>query len=314
MHGKKNVLVTGGLGNLGSWISRYLAQKGYKIFILSQSAKYELEGIEYTLIEADITDSHSLKKLEVITIDYCVHLASFNEFFLPDYPQKALQINTLGTRNLLEVLSKKSIKHFIYFSTFHVYGVNEGIINEESPLMPKNDYASTHLFAEYYCSQFKSTHDLNYTILRLTNSYGCPMDNNSNKWYLALNDLTQSAYKHKEILLQSNGEVQRDFIYMEDVASVVEKLLQKAPTNTIYNLSAKKSYKILELAKMVQSVYQQRYNVLLSIKINSKDTTLYEDLVVDNNKLKQLVGYNSTIMFTQEINKIFNLLDMKHER
>lgn len=313
MHG--NVLITGGLGNLGSWISKYLAQKGYKIFILSRSDKYELEGIEYTLIEADITDNHSLKKLEAITIDYCVHLASFNEFFLPDYPQKALLINTLGTRNLLEVLSKKNIKHFIYFSTFHVYGVNKGIINEESPLMPKNDYASTHLFAEYYCSQFKSTHDLNYTILRLTNSYGCPMDIiNSNKWYLALNDLTLSAYKHKKILLQSNGEAQRDFIYMEDVANVVDKLLQKFPTNAIYNLSAKKSYKILELAKMVQSIYQQRYNALLPIKINSKDKTVYEDLIVDNNKLKQLIDYDSSIMFTQEINKIFNLLEMKYER
>ena len=78
--------------------------------------------------------------------------------------------------------------------------------NHPTELNPKNDYASTHLFAEYYVKQFGLTHGLQYTILRLTNSYGSPTFVDSNKWYLVLNDLTRSAYENGRIIIKSNGK------------------------------------------------------------------------------------------------------------
>jgi len=309
MHGKENVLITGGLGNLGSWISRYLANKGYTVYILSRHATYQIDGIRYVLIEADITSLESLENALDFEVNYCIHAASFNEFFLDGYPKKALDVNVLGTRNLLEVLSKKNLKHFIYFSTFHVYGVSSGNITEKSSLKPKNDYASTHLFAEYYIQQFSFTHDINYSILRLTNSYGCPVNINSDKWYLVLNDLVKSAYENKEILLNSNGEASRDFIHMNDVASIVEKLLQINPMNEIFNLSSMKSIKIIEIARMVQKVYKKRYNLDINIFINDKDKYHYDSLIVDNSKLQNKIPYDISDKFIDEINAIFTLLE-----
>ncbi len=306
MSGK--VLVTGGLGNLGSYIVSTLAKCGYDVYVLTRKEKYKLD-VKYHIIEADITDISSLEKNLDFDLDFCVHTASFNEFFLPNYPQLALNINTLGTRNLLEVLAKRGLKHFLYFSTFHVYGASGGIVDENSPINPKNDYASTHLFAEYYVKQFFFTHKINYTIIRLTNSYGVPLYKGTDKWYLVINDLSKVAFETKQIIIKSNGEAKRDFIHMQDVAVVVDKLLQKAPTNDIYNLSSTKTYKVIELAHIVKEVYEKRYNQIIDISINKEDKNIYEDIFVDNKKLKNIIDFDVQEKIEESVNKIFDLLE-----
>ncbi|MFW2612235.1 NAD-dependent epimerase/dehydratase family protein [Aliarcobacter butzleri] len=307
MNGKK-VLITGGFGNLGSWIILHLASLNYDIYILTRKEKHRFENIKYKVIECDITNLDELKEKLNFDIDFCVHCASFNEFFLPNYPQKALLINTLGTRNILEALSEKKLKNFIYFSTFHVYGQNCGVITEESALNPKNDYASTHLFAEYYVKQFGFTHHLPYTILRLTNSYGAPTFKDSTKWYLVLNDLVKSAYQKKSIILNSNGKAKRDFIWMGDVCSVVEKLLIKG-SNNIYNLSSGKAMNILELVSIVKEVFQERFRQEIELKVNENDRNDYKELQVDNSKLNSYLDIYFSCKMKAEVYKIIGLLD-----
>ncbi|WP_345993693.1 NAD(P)-dependent oxidoreductase [Sulfurimonas sp. HSL-1716] len=309
MNGK--VLVTGGLGNLGSWISAHLANLGYEVYILSRSSKQKIANIKYTLIEADVTKIDELREKLNFDLDFCVHLASYNEFFLPDYAKNALDINTFGTRNLLEVLSEKKLKNFVYLSTFHVYGASEGTITEKSELNPKNDYASTHLFAEYYVKQFGFTHDLKYTVLRLTNSYGAPTFTESDKWYLVLNDLTRSAYENGKIILKSNGRAKRDFIYMGDVSDIIEKLLRINATNEIYNLSSNRTYEVIELAYLIKNEYEKRYKRHIDIEINKDDKSSYNDVSVKNDKLRSLIDFETKDKMKEEINKIFDLLECK---
>ena len=309
MNGKK-VLVTGGFGNLGSYIVKHLINLNYEVTILTRREKYKLENLKYKVVECDITILEELRLKLNYDFDFCVHCASFNEFFLENYPKKALEINTLGTRNLLEVLNLKGLKNFVYFSTFHVYGLNSGFIDEMTVTNPKNDYASTHLFAEYYVKQFEYTHNLKYTILRLTNSYGCPMYKDTDKWYLVLNDLVKMAFKKNKIVLSSNGKAKRDFIYMGDVATIVDKVLKVETTNEIYNLSTGKTYEIIDLAKKVQIIYSKRYNKDIELKINQNDLTKYDDLYVRNIKLKSLVNYEiDEERIDKEIEEIFNLLE-----
>lgn len=309
MNGKK-VLITGGFGNLGSYIVKHLINLNYEVTILTRREKYKLENLKYKVVDCDITILEELRLKLNYDFDFCVHCASFNEFFLENYPKKALEINTLGTRNLLEVLNLKDLKNFIYFSTFHVYGLNSGFIDEMTVTNPKNDYASTHLFAEYYVKQFGYTHNLKYTILRLTNSYGCPIYKDTDKWYLVLNDLVKMAFEKNKIVLNSNGKAKRDFIYMGDVANIVDKLLKVETTNEIYNLSAGKTYEIIDLAKKVQIIYRKRYNKDIELKINQNDLTKCGDLYVKNIKLKSLVNYEiDEERIDKEIEEIFNLLE-----
>ncbi len=302
------ILITGGLGNLGSWITREFCNAGYDVYVLTRYEKKKIPDIKYTVIEADITDLESLKSKLSIKFDYCIHTASYNEFFEDNYAKKALEINALGTRNLLEVLSCKGLKKFVYFSTFHVYGKSSGLIKEDTELTPKNDYASTHLFAEFYVKQFSATYNIDYTIFRLTNSYGAPAFMDNSKWYLVLNDLTKSAYEKGEIILKGNGEAKRDFIWMGDVVSIARKLLE-SDYNGVYNLSSMESYKVIEIANLVKSEYEKRYNTSIQIILNSDDKSVYPELVVDNNRLQEIIKFKPNNMFVSEINKIFNLLE-----
>ncbi len=302
----KRLLITGGFGNLGLWFSEYFTTKGYEIYILSKNIK---NSFIYNSIQANIINLEELKeKLKYIEVDYVIHTASYNEYFHKNYAKKALLVNSLGTRNLIEVLKDKNIKNFIYLSTFHIYGTSSGVIDETTPPNPKNDYASTHLFAEFYLKQFYSSSNFPYIIFRLTNSYGSPKSISTNKWYLVLNDLVKSAYLYRKIVLNSNGEAKRDFIWMGDVCRVMEKSFKFEPNN-IFNLSSKKSYNILFLAKKVRKIYKKRYKKDIEIVINKEDKTKPLNLIVDNRKLKKLIDFEFLDRFEKEIENIFTLLE-----
>lgn len=311
MNGKKKLLITGGFGNLGSWLTVHFSEK-FDVFILSKNLIHKLDT-NYKVIQCDITDINSLREKLNITFDYCIHTASYNEFFHENYAEKALYINTLGTRNLIEVLKTTKIKKFIYLSTFHVYGVDSGLVTEETELSPKNDYASTHLFAEYYLKQFYNTDKFPYVIFRLTNGYGSPKHKNNNKWYLVLNDLVQSAYKNNQITLKSNGKSLRDFLWMGDIGSILENSFN-LPSDTIFNLSSGRTYSILEIAKMVQKVYVTRYKKDIDIIINTNDISEPLELLVSNEKIKSFINIDFNNKFYDEIESIFDLLEEKNEQ
>jgi len=302
------VLITGGFGNLGAWLSEYFCLNNYEVYILSKSTR-KLRNIKYEVIQSDISDLDSLKKNILLEFDYCIHTASYNEFFKENYPKDALMINALGTRNLIEVLKNTKLKKFIYFSTFHVYGYHHQIINEGTQPNPINDYAITHLFAEYYLKQFYNTDNFPYITVRLTNSYGAPKYLDSTKWYLVLNDLVKSAYESKKIVIKSNGESSRDFIWMGDVCSLTEKLLFLDCENKTFNLSSQHSIKIIDIAKKVKLVYEQRYKQPIEIIVNKCDKNVYPQVRVDNQKLLSSIKFEFSDRMSEEIDNIFCLLE-----
>lgn len=308
MSGK--LLITGGLGNLGSWVTSHLSSVGYQTFVLAKNVRELTEQIDFTLLTGDVTDLDGLQQIFADhSFDFVVHLASVNEGFVPNYFHDAIQVNTLGTRNLLEVVKKAPPRHFLYFSTFQVYGQYAGTITESTPTHSKNDYGNTHLFAEHYVQQFHRTQQLPYTILRLTNSYGCPKDLSSSKWYLILNDLSRSAFQNKEIVLKSNGLAPRDFIWMGTVGNVIDQLLQKEASNDVYNLSGQQTLKMLDIANFVQEAYYQEFGERIPIRTNEDDTTVHaDDLFVDSSKLRNFVTIDDQAMFVAEARKVFRLL------
>lgn len=295
------VLVTGGFGNLGSWLVDYFLERGYRVSVLAKKYRpiFPLRSVDF--IAADISDFAQLKFLKWRKFDAVVHLASCNEGGRASYFSEALKVNTLGTRNLLEALKPNPPRHFIYFSTFHIYGKNGGYIDENTQPAPLNDYGMSHLGAELYLQMMGRTHDIAYSIFRLTNSYGCPLDEESSKWYLLLNDLVRGAYINQKIVLHSNGKPLRDFIWMGNVCRIVDQALYLTPENTCYNLSAEKVYSTLEIARFVQRAYIQFFGKEIPIAVNDEDVQQYpHQLRVSSEKLKQKIPYVDDPMFEEE--------------
>ena len=304
------ILITGGMGNLGSWLTAHFIDLGWKVFVLTRNDR-DLQNVSgFETIKCDISDENDcLNKLAGKSFDFVVHCASVNDGFVKGYPKLAIDVNAWGTRNILEALKSSGVKHFIYFSTFQVYGKYSGTISETTPLETRNDYGLTHLFGEGYVKQYHFTHKIPYTVLRLTNSYGCPKDYNSSKWYLVLNDFAKTAFEKKEIILKSNGLAPRDFIWMGDVCKIVESLAETTPSNDTYNLAGEKTYQMIEIAKIVQEAYKEKFGEQIKLTVNTEDKTEYpEALVVSAAKIRKLVKYDSVPMFKEEAIKIFDFL------
>jgi len=232
-----------------------------------------------------------------------------NEHFLEGYAKEALAINALGTDNLRHVMNKHGVGKLIYISTFHVYGASSGCVHENSPVSPKNDYGLTHYFAEKYIEKHHHLNGLNYCIFRLSNSYGCPKDLNTDKWYLLLNDLCRTAVRTGEIVIQGDGSSKRDFIWMGDVVKVVEiSLADDQLQSGCFNLSSGKTYQIIDLALKVLSVYRRLYDQELKVNIDLTQVPESEGLSVSNSKLLSCIDYVFEERIDEEAENIMRLI------
>ncbi len=307
------VLITGGLGNLGSWITEHLLKSGFEVTTFSSRDRNVLRQHQFERLFGQIENEDDLKRLvRDRSWDVIIHLASINEGNAPSYPEKALAVNAAGTRKLLQALADHNLKaHFIYISTFHIYGLSSGTVEEDKSFpSPKNDYAATHLFAEYYVKQFHSAHQIPFTIFRLTNSYGAPKEIDSSKWYLILNDLAKMAAKKRKIKLSSNGHARRDFIWMGDVCQAVEKCLAKGAADDVFNLGSGASISTLEVAETVKKAYEDKYSVPIEIEVNSSDTNAYNGILnVSIEKLQNWISFIPENKMSEEAAALFDLLD-----
>ena len=307
---KKKLLITGGLGNLGSWLVDYALEKFDVTVLTRENKKINING-SYEVILADITSKSALfTHLNHIPFNYVIHAASMNDGFVEGYADHSYNVNSFGTRNIINALNIDALEHFIYLSTFQVYGSYSGLIDEKSTTKPLNDYGLSHLVAEYFLQSH--LREPKFSIIRLTNSYGCPKDINTTKWYLALNDLCRSAVKNHEIKLAGNGKSIRDFIWMGDVSNTLLKLLELAPQNEIYNLSREESISIYDVAKEVQSAFKEYYGDSIKILLNADDMSNPDQtLVVNCSKIKSRVDITYNNKFVDESIEMFKLLTKK---
>lgn len=308
------ILVTGGFGYLGSHLSDYFSKKGHEVKILSRTAHPELAkwSQRFQVIIGDVAEYDSIASCCRDT-DVVIHTAALNEVDCRQKPKEALLVNGLGTRNVLEDAYQNQVKRFIYFSTFHVYGLlRTDIITEATLPDPVNTYSITHYLAERYCRQFEAEQKVKSHILRISNGYGAPLFKSVNRWTLVLNDLCATAFSQKRIVLKSKGTQERDFIGIKDImqgaAIFVEKDIEDYCGN-VYNLGSGQNVSIISLANAVAEVYQERYNKSINVEIpeNAVEPDIKTSFQFSIDKIRKL-GYQPTSVMKEEIHSIFKLL------
>lgn len=308
------ILVTGGFGYLGSHVSDYLQEKGHKVRILSRTPHPELTtwSQQFEVRTGNVADYSSIENC-CRNIDTVIHTAALNEVECKDNEEDALLVNGLGTKNVLQDASKNGVKNFIYFSTFHIYGIPKtSVITEETLPDPITNYAITHYLAECFCRQFEVEKKLKCYILRISNGYGAPLFKSVNRWTLVINDLCQMAFKQGRIVLKSKGTQERDFVGIKDILQGVDILLkgQQEDHGDVFNLGSGKNTSIITLARTIAEVYKERYQRSINIEIPEDaiepDIKLPFRFSID--KIKRL-GYRPVSNLNEEIGNIFNLLE-----
>lgn len=257
------ILITGSKGFVGTHLTNRL--------------KKDFEIISYDLKEGkDIFDEKLLNK-SLNNVDVVIHLASFVSGIESwKKPEEYLVNNGLGTYKVIKASIKNKVKRIIIFSSAAVYG---------DPLTP---YGASKIFAETIARSYND--QIEVIIIRPFNIYG--VGQNPSYGYV-IHNFANSIKTKKTIDIYGTGNQTRDFIYVKDVVKTVEKLINIDIPNKIIDLGTGKSYKILDLGRLIGKTLNTRYriNFLAARKelLESKsDTKVLKSIGIDPSKFTNL--------------------------
>ncbi len=311
---KKKILITGGSGYIGARLCLHFANEGYSVTSLCHSKipsdKGWVSKMEKVII-GDVRDELFISELANDNYDIVVHLVSLDHHQSNSSPTFVSSVNITPVWSLLDIFSKHGLKKFIYFSTAQIYGVlSDEQVLENQILKPQNPYGLTHQIGEVICDYYNRNSSVDCCVIRLSNSYGAPLFEETNCWWLVINDLCQMAYKQKEIVLQSDGSPLRDFIHGWDVCSGVQTVIETNDKHFIYNLSSGKTLSILDIAEKIKEVYLDRYGVELIItKAESENNIAKKTVYKIDNSLICGIGFEPKWNLVMGINDLFDFLE-----
>lgn len=312
------ILITGGLGYIGSHLVQFLSDNlGYQVRILALNIPPEFDKWKkkYDIIQCDITKKDEISQC-CLGCDAVIHLAALDKVESYQDPELALKVSGIGTRNVLEEAAVSNVQRFIYFSTIHVYGIpKKKKINENTPVNPLNDYSIAHYTGELYCQQFRELFDLNTIRIRLSNGYGAPVKRIINCWSIVVHDFCLAAFQQGKIILKSEGTQKRDFISIPDILQSVQLLLEKEKSKIkydLYNIGSGVSYSIKEIAYLIKDVYEGFYRKKIKIEFASNliSADFKIPFVLDISRIKEIGFFpKGPEIMKKEIKKIFTLLE-----
>lgn len=251
----KNILITGGLGFIGSHISNMLMEDNNVVIVddLSTGNINNLNNPNHDNLEIIEEDICEVDWDSVLNgIDYIFHLAAMASVPLSvDEPIRCSEVNLDATVKLLSSAVKNNVGKIVFSSSAAVYGQNTNMpLNETEPLMPTSPYAASKASCELYLKSFYESYGLNYTVLRYFNVFGPKQDKNSD--YAAVIPNFISAFLSGENpIIYGDGEQTRDFVYVGDVACA-NVLACESDYNGIVNVASGEKISVNQLFEVIK--------------------------------------------------------------
>ena len=252
------LLITGGLGFIGSNLVDSLLKKNHKIKILTKTfSKKDNIKNSYHNIEIEKLNLTNFKRLgqiiEKFKPDIIIHLAgntSHSKSF--EEPLEDIESNSKTTLFMLEKIRELRLScKFVLGSTFIVIGKPTKLpVTESTPCNPTTIYGANKLASEHFCKIYHDVYGLDTVIFRITNSYGPREQVIATK--NAVNFLIYEASHRKEINIYNKGKFFRDFIYIDDVISGINVILKKGKSGELYWISSGKKTWFYEFAKILE--------------------------------------------------------------
>jgi UDP-glucose 4-epimerase len=259
------ITVTGGAGFIGSHLVEKLLELGSEVSVidimLCGNKIAHLDGHKKLSVhKVDVTDVPAITPL-FNGQDMVFHLAAVvGVEETQDEPVNLLNVEVVGTSNVIALAAKNKVKRFIFASSSEVYGDSSEPMVEEGPFNPKSTYALTKLIGEHFCKAYYQKYGLEYTALRYFNSYGPRQDER-----FVLSRFVNRALKGKELFIYGDGKQTRDFTYMEDtVHMTLLAAIMDTGVNQVFNFGTGREVSINELADKVLASLELKGKVKVS--------------------------------------------------
>lgn len=297
------LLVTGGLGFIGSNFCRY---------ILTQHPDFELTNIDkmgigacpaslrdlenekrYSFIQGNICNPQLMNKT-VRRVDAVVNIAAETHVdrSIAD-PNTFLQNNTVGTYSVLEALRRHNPKaKLVQVSTDEVYGeAAKGSFTEKDPPKPSNPYSASKAAADMFVMSYNKTYGLNASITRCTNNFGpCQLPEK------LIPKTIIRALRNLPVPIYGKGTNIRDWIHVQDHCAAIEKVLEKGEPGEIYNVSAGNEIPNIEIAKSILVKLNKPESLITFVEDRPGHDIRYS---LDSTKIKSKLGWQPTCSFKE---------------
>ena len=250
-------IVTGGAGFIGSHIVEELKRLDHMVVVIDNeySDNDNFHWRRDTLnVNADITDYKTLKKA-FTGADYVFHLAAEARIGPAiENPVNALNINTIGTCNVLQCAREVGAKKVLYSSTSSGYGLNEAPNIETQPDDCLNPYSVSKIAGEKLCKMYTDLYGLKTIVFRYFNVFGERAPRKGQYAPVTGIFLRQKA-AGEPLTIVGDGEQRRDYIYVKDVANANVMAAISNPDDEaygqVYNVGSGKNYSVNDIASFI---------------------------------------------------------------
>ena len=255
------ILVIGGAGFVGSHVVDHLLKEPVKeIVVLDNFVRGSRNNLTEALkdkrvrvVEGSITDSSLLEKL-MKDADYVFHLAALWLFECVHQPRSAVEINVVGTFNVIEAAQKAGVKKVVYSSSASVYGdAVQTPMTEDHPFNNRTMYGATKIAGEQFLRANYEQNKLNYVGLRYMNIYGPRMDYKGT-YVSVIMKVLDRIDKGLPPIVFGDGSQAYDFVHVDDVARANVLALKSDATDDFFNVGMGVKTTINELVSLLLKV------------------------------------------------------------
>jgi UDP-glucose 4-epimerase len=237
------VLVTGGLGFVGSNLVEVLVRRNHQVTVIdnlcseSSSRSYMRPDVEYWIDDVRNLDR---QKYAGHRFDRVFHLAALARI-QPSFadPVGYISSDVMGTAHVLEYARNCGAERLVYAGSSSAYG---------GPML--NPYAWAKYTGEQACQMYSEVYGMNTVVARFFNVYG-PRQPRTGAWATVVGIFEEQSLKGQPLTVTGDGEQRRDFTHISDIVEGLYVLSQEGPrSGEIYNLGTGKNHSINELARM----------------------------------------------------------------
>jgi UDP-glucose 4-epimerase len=253
----KKVVVTGGLGFIGSHLVEKLSEDNLVVIIDDQSTG-NIENIKHfniSKIDTTLGDITSINLEEIFDgADYVFHEAAVTSVQKSvDDPFISNKVNITGTLKVLEAAKNTDVKKVVLASSSAVYGDTESLpLSEDDPVNPLSPYAVGKTTGELYCNVFSEIYGLPTISLRYFNVFGSRQDPNS-QYAAVIPIFIDKILKNESPIIYGDGEQSRDFVSVKHVVAANIMAAESKLTGA-FNIGLGKSTTINQLFLMIKEI------------------------------------------------------------
>ena len=269
------ILVTGGLGFIGSNLIDLLLRKKYRVLNIDKvtyasnfyNTKNYKNNKNYKFIKCDLNKEEKLKKIIIKYKPNCIFniAAETHVDRSIDGPKNFVYSNILGTFNLLEIIRKYKLKKtkLIHISTDEVYGdVIKGRSKEQDSYNPSSPYAASKASSDHLVKSYVRTYKISAIITNCSNNYG-PRQHPEK----LIPKLIYNILNNKSLPIYGKGKNSREWIYVDDHCEALIKIFERGKIGNFYNIGSNLNVNNLKISKLLIKIAKTKIDIGKNVNI-----------------------------------------------